>query len=156
MVINFFGCKDNPLIHTPFVQVIPKWFKLCHAVFCRISNMQMHLKISFLRPPVPNRQLNTQKKRGTDIPLLRIEVLRFTVDRRNCKQPTRYARTFTPSCCRLEISQVPIRKTSINASLINMYGLVHRQTEDKNRKLVLIDKNIFDMGKKDGLYSFGA
>ena len=79
MVINFFDRKDNSLTHTFFVQVIPKWFKLCHAVFCRISNMQMHLKISFPRPPVPNRQLNTQKKRGTDIPYLFVEVVRITV-----------------------------------------------------------------------------
>ena len=47
MVINFFGCKDNSLIHILFVQLIPKRFKLCHAIFCRINNMQMHLKISF-------------------------------------------------------------------------------------------------------------
>ena len=47
MVINFFGRKNNFLIHTLFVQVVPKRFKLYHAVFCCISNMQMHLKISF-------------------------------------------------------------------------------------------------------------
>ena len=84
-----------------------------------------------------------------------MEVLRFTCVEEIANSP-RYTREPLHSLATLKISQVSIYKTSINASLINMYGLVHRQTEDKNRKLVLIDKNIFDMGEKDGLYSFGA
>ncbi len=56
MVIIFLGCKNNFLIHTFFVQVIPKRFKLYHAVFCRISNIQMHLK--YLYPPTSTKQAN--------------------------------------------------------------------------------------------------
>ena len=62
-----------------------------------------------------------------------MEVLRFTCVEEIANSP-RYTREPLHSLATLKISQVSIYKTSINASLINMYGLVHRQTNGKNRK----------------------
>jgi len=55
-----------------------------------------------------------KKKRGTDIPLLRMEVVRITLISRNRNQSTLiYARTITLLLLIIEVSHVSIRKTSI-------------------------------------------
>ena len=55
-----------------------------------------------------------KKKRGTDRPLLRMEVVRITLISRNRNQSTLiYARTITLLLLIIEVSHVSIRKTSI-------------------------------------------
>ena len=85
--------------------------------------------------PTSTKQANyTQKKRGTDIPDLLTEVVRITLRERCRYNNPRYSANHYTLLSLVETSHISVNKTSINASLINMYGLVHRQTNGKNMK----------------------
>ena len=100
--------------------------------------LRLNYKIpSFFTFPLPTstKQANyTQKKRGTDIPDLLTEVVRITLRERCRYNNPRYSANHYTLLSLVETSHISVNKTSINASLINMYGLVHRQTNGKNRK----------------------
>ena len=59
------------------------------------------------------------QKRGTEVPLLLMEVVRY-LELRSSNQPTLYARTATLFLQLLEVSHISISKSSITLRFINM------------------------------------
>ena len=98
--------------------------------------LSMNKKSPFLLspcPPAPHRQLH-KKKRGTDIQLLFVEVLRLPLNEEWSKTAHAYTRASYALLHSFRNFSGFNKQDEHNASLINMYGLVHRQTNGKDKK----------------------
>lgn len=89
---------------------------MTYLIFINFLNQYL-----FPCPPVPNRQFSTQKKRGTDKPLLLMEVVRFTFGQ-DAVITAHAMRELLCSLCPRSFSHFH-QQDEHNASLVSMYGL---------------------------------